>query len=298
MAISLSSLVERARQGDARAIAHLITRSLAHQGIVARGQWQGTQLYLALEAETPISQAQAVPHIRRGLRRLGLVCPVETVWVTGRRVGQSTTDWQESFGLDSLFIPDVVNPEAVNPGAVNPGDVTSPEHPSERSQALSSRASLAPGSCGEAAVASPTDSNLPAQPEPAYLSDRMLVTLAYLMPLFSYLMVGTQWLGGWPLFWGGSFLLPWRVVVPLLLLLVKGARAEAADLRQEAKAALNFQLTMVMAWLLTLALMFVLVGFLLVIPLALVEITSCIVGAVRAAEGKPARRQVAIRFVR
>lgn len=310
MAISLSSLVERARQGDARAIAHLITRSLAHQGIVARGQWQGTQLYLALEAETPISQAQAVPHIRRGLRRLGLVCPVETVWVTGRRVGQSTTDWQESFGLDSLFIPEVVNPGAVNPGAmnpgavnpgaVNPGDVTSPEHPSERSQALSPRASLAPGSGGEAAVASPTDSNLPAQPEPrpAYLSDRMLVTLAYLMPLFSYLMVGTQWLGGWPLFWGGSFLLPWRVVVPLLLLLVKGARAEAADLRQEAKAALNFQLTMVIAWLLTLALMFVLVGFLLVIPLALVEITSCIVGAVRAAEGKPARRQVAIRFVR
>jgi uncharacterized Tic20 family protein len=126
----------------------------------------------------------------------------------------------------------------------------------------------------------------------------MLVTLAYLMPLFSYLMVGTQWLGGWPLFWGGSFLLPWRVVVPLLLLLVKGAGAEAADLRQEAKAALNFQLTMVIAWLLTLALMFVLVGFLLVIPLALVEITSCIVAAVRASEGKPARRQVAIRFVR
>jgi uncharacterized Tic20 family protein len=304
MAISLSTLVERARQGDARAIAHLITRSLADQGIVARGQWQGTQLYLALEAETPISQAQAVPHIRRGLRRLGLVCPVETVWVTGRRVGQGTTDWQESFGLDSLFIPEVVNPGtvnpgAMNPGAMNPGDVTSPEHPSERSQALSPSAPLSPAP-GVEAAASPTDSNLPVQPEPrpAYLSDRMLVTLAYLTPLFSYLMVGTQWLGGWPLFWGGSFLLPWRVVVPLLLLLVKGAGAEAADLRQEAKAALNFQLTMVMAWLLTLALMFVLVGFLLVIPLALVEITSCIVGAVGAAEGKPARRQAAIRFVR
>lgn len=294
MAIPLSALVERARQGDARAIAHLITRSLASQGIVARGQWQGTQLHLALEAEAPISQAQVVPHIRRGLRRLGLVCPVETVWVTGRRVGQGTTDWQESFGLDSVFIPAVVNPGAVK-SLENP-----PENPPKQPYDPSSREPLSPGPGGEAAASSSGTAHLPVHPEPrpAYLSDQMLVTLAHLMPLFSYLMVGTQWLGGWPLFWGGSFLLPWRVVAPLLLLLVKGTGAETADLQQQAKAALNFQLTMVIAWLVTLALMFVLVGFLLVIPLALVEITSCIVAAVRALEGKPARRYAAIRFVR
>lgn len=96
-------------------------------------------------------------------------------------------------------------------------------------------------------------------------------------------------------------MLPWRVVAPLVLLLVKGTGASAASnaayVQRQAKAALNFQLTMFIAWVVTLALMFVLVGFLLVVPLALVEIVSCIVAAVRASEGKPVN-YVAIRFVR
>jgi hypothetical protein len=110
-------------------------------------------------------------------------------------------------------------------------------------------------------------------------------------------VVGSQWLGGWPLFWGGSFLLPWRVAAPLALLLIHSPGPGGSPTQRQAKAALNFQLTMLIAWVVTIALMFVLVGFLLVIPLALLEIICCVVAAVNATEGKPARYP-AIPFVR
>lgn len=275
MAPPLSTVIERARQGDARAIAHLLTRSLVDQGIVARGQWQGTQLHLDLEAEDTIDQRRILLHIRRGLQRLDLTCPVEAVWVSSRRVGQQAVDWQESFGIPTVFTP------AESPLA--PLSPPSPE-PSPKPE-TGSRAELSPE--GNAL-----------EPPPPFLSDTALATMVHLTPLFSYLIVGSQWIGGWPLFWGGSFLLPWRVVAPLVLLLVTGTGAETAGLQHQTKAALNFQLTMLIAWLVTIMLMIILVGFVLVVPLALLEIISCIVAAVRVSEGKPAHYIAAIRFVR
>ncbi|MBE9158883.1 DUF4870 domain-containing protein [Nodosilinea sp. LEGE 06152] len=287
----LSTLIARARQGDARAIARLITRSLAAQGVVAQGQWQGTQLYLDLESEAAIDQRQVVPQLRRGLLRLGLTCPVDTVWVTARRVGWAEAAWREGFSLDgAVFSPTDM--------ATTPLDAAGPISPA-----------TGPGAAPEPALTTSdrfddgfTTDRSPPDPVPeTALSDTTLVALAHLAPVLSYLVLGSQWLGGWPLFWGGSFLLPCRVVAPLVLLLVKGTGASAATnaayVQHQAKAALNFQLTMFIAWVVTLALMFVLVGFLLVVPLALLEIVSCIVAAVRASEGKPVR-YAAIRFVR
>lgn len=300
MTTPLSTLIARARQGDARAIARLITRSLATQGVVAQGQWRGTQLYFDLESEAAIDQRQVVPQIRRGLLRLGLTCPVDTVWVTARRVGWAEADWREGFGLEgALFSPEDMSarePGGISPHApaVAPLNLTGSTYPTP-----------APGPDPEPALAASdrfddrfeTDSSLP-ENAPA---DTTLVALAHLAPVLSYFVLGSQWLGGWPLFWGGSFLLPCRVVAPLVLLLVKGTGASAASnaayVQQQAKAALNFQLTMFIAWVVTIALMFVLVGFLLVVPLVLFEIVSCIVAAVRASEGKPVN-YVAIRFVR
>ena len=44
-------------------------------------------------------------------------------------------------------------------------------------------------------------------------------------PLFGYLMVLTNGMIGFPLvWWGSTFLLPWRIVPPLVVLLVRGAR--------------------------------------------------------------------------
>ncbi|HSM81111.1 MAG TPA: DUF4870 domain-containing protein [Nodosilinea sp.] len=317
MALPLSALIAQARQGDAQAIALLLTRSLAAHRIVASGQRRGAELLLSLEAEQAIPQEPMVLHIRRGLRRLGLTGPVERVWVVGRRVGQGAADWQVGFGLNH-GLPDGLT-DAPPPNAP-PTDGPPPSAPltdgpppsapltdgpppdraglgSEREPASPPAPAALPAGPGAPPRAELSDGPEASPGEP-YLSETALATLVQLVPLFSYLMVGSQWWSGWPLFWGGSFVLPWRVVAPLVLVLAQGAGTGSAALRQQAKAALNFQLTMMLAWLVTIALMFVLVGFLLVVPLALLEVVSCVVAAVRAAEGKPVRYWGAIRFVR
>lgn len=285
MTTPLSTLIAQARQGDARAIAQLLTPTLA-PGVVAHGQWRGTMLHLDLEADTAIAQSLAVPHIRQGLLRLGLACPIDGVWVTGRRSGTDAADWQERFSLKGRTPRD-----APTAGG---GDGASPAAPSPPLAADEPAAPAAQSSAGTPMHASSAG-------DPAARPHTALVVLTHLVPLVSYLALGSQWLGGWPLFWGGSFLLPWRVVAPLALLLVEGSgsssTSDSAFVQSQAKAALNFQLTMLIAWIVTIALMFILVGFLLVVPLALIEIVSCIVATTQAAEGKPVRYGVAIRFV-
>jgi uncharacterized Tic20 family protein len=255
----LSDLIERARQGDVAAIARLLTRSLTDQGVVARGEWQGTELHLVLEGDQPLDPATTVPIIRRGLRRLQLTCPLDQVQVISRQVGHSSSDWQEQFLLEPVGAGDAPLPD---PGAVSP-----------------------PSATDDAPAATDT-----------LLSDQALLTLAQLGPLFGYLTVMTHSLIGFPLaWWGSTFLLPWRIVPPLVVLLARGQ--ESALVRQQSKHALNFQLSMVIYWIVTLALMFVLVGFLFVIPLALLELIAIIIAAVKSAEGKPFRYPLAIPFV-
>ncbi|WP_052050164.1 DUF4870 domain-containing protein [Leptolyngbya sp. KIOST-1] len=295
MSTPLAILIDRARQGDARAIAHLIARSLAADGVVARGQWRGEQLYLELESSTALDRDRLVPQIQRGLLRLGLTCPLNTVQLTARRTGLAEADWRTSFGLDAPLATPAARTEAEpDPAPPAPGGGTTAPSPVP---AMASSNGLPVD--GLPPIDQPTASSSHA-PD-ATLSDTTLVALVHLAPLLSYLVLGSQWLGGWPLLWGGSFLLPWRVVAPLALLLAKGTGAAAAThptfSQRQAKAALNFQLTMFIAWVITIALMVVLVGFLLVVPLALFEIVSCIVAAVTASEGKPVR-YLAIRFVR
>ncbi|NJL44820.1 MAG: DUF4870 domain-containing protein [Leptolyngbyaceae cyanobacterium SM2_3_12] len=273
--MTLPTLLERARQGDAHAIARLITRASGEQGVVASAQWRGSELHLSLEADQPLPQAQIVPTIRRGFKRLGLTCPMERVVVTSRQVGQPHPDWQESFELDFRW--------SEKP-ALGDGEPASPSSPTE--------AQIIPVTEAEAETSPPEPISSP------YLSDTALVSLAHVAPLFSYLVIATNGLIGFPFFWGGSFLLPWRVVAPLLLLLVQGADQRSAYIQQQTKEALNFQLSMVIAWIITIALMFVLVGFLLAIPLALFEIVWMIIAAVKASEGKPFRYPLRIRFVR
>ncbi|MBE9137587.1 DUF4870 domain-containing protein [Nodosilinea sp. LEGE 07088] len=292
----MTTLIDRARQGDAQAIAHLLTQSMARQGIVARGYWLGVQLCLELEAPTPISQALVVPRIQRGLERLNLTCPLETVWVSGWQVGAATAEWQTGFALGAT------GPSAVASSAVLASPSPSTSGDGTRIPPPTGTASSTDPQSDRSAIASPAPDRLDPEADSIALSDTTLMALVHLAPLVSYLVIGGQWLSGWPLFWGGSFLLPWRVVAPLVLLLVKGGAPDAisrsADVQRQAKAALNFQLTMVIAWVVTIALMFILVGFLLVIPLALVEMVSCIIAAVQVSEGRSARYLGTIRFVR
>ncbi|PSN17537.1 DUF4870 domain-containing protein [filamentous cyanobacterium CCP5] len=126
------------------------------------------------------------------------------------------------------------------------------------------------------------------------LSDSALVSFCHLVPLFSYVMLlGDVWIS-LPWFWGNTFLLPWRIVLPLLLLLLQD---QPIWVRQNAREALNFQISMLIYWLVTFALMRLLVGFLLVIPLAVAETLMIIIAAVKAGEGKPFHYPLTIRFV-
>jgi uncharacterized Tic20 family protein len=264
----LTALIDRARQGDANAIARLITRSLAEQGVVARAHWQGNELSILLEGDEALNQAETVPIIRRGLMRLGLTCPVDQVSLVSRQVGQPAPDWQEQFWLNA------------------PGEA--PQTPPAAEEIPVITAAPAP----DDSAPFPSD-----HATEVLLSDHALVALSQLGPLFGYLMVVTNGVIGFPfVWWGSTFLLPWRIVPPLVLLLVRGQ--DSPFVRQQSKYALNFQLSMVIYWIVTITLMFVLIGFLFVIPLALLELICIIIAAVKASEGKVFRYPLAIPFVR
>jgi uncharacterized Tic20 family protein len=69
-------------------------------------------------------------------------------------------------------------------------------------------------------------------------------------------------------------------------------------LKDQARNALNFQLTMLIAWVIVGLLHWVLIGFLLVWPLELANIILCIVAAVRANAGEGFRYPAAIELVK
>jgi uncharacterized Tic20 family protein len=266
-------LIAQARQGNAAAIAQLITHSLSEQGVVALVSWRGSVLHVSLEADQPLNQAETVPTIRRGFRRLEMTCPLEAIDIESRLVGHTEPSWQERFSLTP------------GPGSSQPVVAPSPE-------VITSEPLPEPMAEATATPEPPAASSAP------YLTDTTLAALAHLAPLGGYLMVGANWFTGFPFpfFWSGSFLLPWRLVAPLALLLTKGA--DSPFLKQQAKEALNFQLMMLILWAITIGLMFILVGFLLVPPLALFEVVSTIVAAVRASEAKPFRYPLTVRLVR
>jgi hypothetical protein len=98
-------LVEQARQGDASAIARLISRSLTEAGGVAQAHWQGSVLCLALESERRLEPAFIVPMLRQGLERLGLTCPLDAVEIIARHQGQTTPDWRDRIILSTPVAP-------------------------------------------------------------------------------------------------------------------------------------------------------------------------------------------------
>lgn len=253
--MTLSDLIQQARQGDPQALARLISDSLATEAVIARADWQGDQLHITLESDRPLDRQVTVPLIRRGFLRLDLQRPAATVHLYSCRVGQTFPDWSEDF---------ILAPGASDSAPVSP-------LPQTASQAM-------PHS------------------EPTYLSDTALVALAHLVPLFSYFVAMGSLFAGIPGLWGAPFVLPWRIVAPLVLLLTKGQ--ESRFISVQTKEALNFQISMVIYWGITLALMFILIGFAIAPLLALLEAISIIVATVRASEGKPFRYPLTIRFVR
>jgi uncharacterized protein len=87
------------------------------------------------------------------------------------------------------------------------------------------------------------------------------------------------------------------VIVPLIVWLIHKDRPDKAYLTGEAKEALNFQITMLLAWIVCWVLQVILIGFLLMGVLWLVNLIFCIIAAVKVSSDGHYRYPFALRLV-
>ncbi|MFM7424898.1 MAG: hypothetical protein ACKO7W_07905, partial [Elainella sp.] len=92
------SIVRLAKQGDPKAIAYLITRSLRKYGITARAARKQGCLKLLLEAEQLPHQATMVKLVEQGLHKLSPT-GLDLVKIYGRRQDQPTPAWRHVLEL-------------------------------------------------------------------------------------------------------------------------------------------------------------------------------------------------------
>jgi uncharacterized protein (DUF697 family) len=91
-------LEELAQQGDADAIAALLNRTFAPEGISAKVATRGDRLHVVLDASETPQKEEAIASLRAVLTNLALDW-LETVVVYGRRSGEEIPDWHEQFVL-------------------------------------------------------------------------------------------------------------------------------------------------------------------------------------------------------
>ena len=104
-------------------------------------------------------------------------------------------------------------------------------------------------------------------------NDRMIAMLAHLLPLLGF-----------------SF------VAPLVIYLVK--KDESAFVADQAKEALNFQITLFIAIMVSVVLIVVLIGVLMLMGIGLAALVLGIVAAIRANDGERYRYPFTIRLIR
>jgi uncharacterized Tic20 family protein len=85
---------------------------------------------------------------------------------------------------------------------------------------------------------------------------------------------------------------------PLVIWLINKDKADKVWLNDQAKEALNFQITIAIGWVVAIALSMLLIGFLLYPVLLLGNIVFCILAGMKANEGVAYRYPFAIRLVK
>ena len=86
------------------------------------------------------------------------------------------------------------------------------------------------------------------------------------------------------------------IIGPLVIWLMK--KDESAYIDYHGKEALNFQITMAIAFFVSFILMFVFIGFLLVAGLAIFELVVIIIASIRASEGVKYQYPINFRFIK
>lgn len=94
------SLSELAKQGNPKAIASLITRSLSPQGITAKASLKGDCLRVMLESLQVPDQQTTVNFIHKGLTKLKAES-IKTAKIYGRQVGTDFPAWSQELDLVS-----------------------------------------------------------------------------------------------------------------------------------------------------------------------------------------------------
>lgn len=93
-----------------------------------------------------------------------------------------------------------------------------------------------------------------------------------------------------------GFIIPFGSVIgPLVVWLMK--REESGFVDRQGKEALNFQITMLIAFLISLVLVFVLIGFLLIAAVVIFDLIMIIVATIKASEGEDFRYPVSLRLI-
>ncbi|HEY9850114.1 MAG TPA: hypothetical protein V6D28_11685 [Leptolyngbyaceae cyanobacterium] len=97
--MSQPNLLELAKQGNPKAIATLLNRSLQPKGITVKASLKNDCLQLMLESEQIPDRQELVPFIRKGLTNLqaGSICNVK---IYGQQIGMASPSWHEKFDLE------------------------------------------------------------------------------------------------------------------------------------------------------------------------------------------------------
>ncbi len=82
---------------------------------------------------------------------------------------------------------------------------------------------------------------------------------------------------------------------PLIVYLMK--QGEESFSGDQAREALNFQITVAVAMFASFVLMFVLIGFLLIFVVSVLDIVFCVIASIRAYRGERYRYPLCIRFI-
>lgn len=86
-------------------------------------------------------------------------------------------------------------------------------------------------------------------------------------------------------------------IVPLIIWLINKDKPEKSWITGQAKEALNFQITIVLAWIVAIVLSFVAIGFLLYPVIWIGNLVFCILAGVAANKGENYRYPVTIRLI-
>lgn len=93
-----------------------------------------------------------------------------------------------------------------------------------------------------------------------------------------------------------GFVIPFGSIIgPLVVWLLK--REESGFVDRQGKEALNFQITMFIAFLISLVLVFVLIGFVLIAAVVIFDLIMIIVATIKTSEGQDFRYPVSLRLI-